>query len=131
MGLRRAERQAASKRPAAKLGGGGGWNLKDRDPADLTPAPSYPGTSEGASRPWEVPKRDRPEPRSTNEAVRSADDALISAGLMDDPRTMLPNMNALLVDALAPHVPPSSSSTAAAAKEEEATGETSTTSSAA
>ena len=80
MGLRRAERQAASKRPAAKLGGGGGWNLKDRDPADLTPAPSYPGTSEGASRPWEVPKRDRPEPRSTNEAVRSADDALISAG---------------------------------------------------
>jgi hypothetical protein len=80
MGLRRAERQAASKRPAAKLGGGGGWNLKDRDPADLTPAPSYPGTSAGASRPWEVPKRDRPEPRSTNEAVRSADDALISAG---------------------------------------------------
>lgn len=80
MGLRRAERQAASKRPAAKLGGGGGWNLKDRDPADLTPAPSYPGTSEGASRPWEVPKRDKPEPRSTNEAVRSADDELISAG---------------------------------------------------
>jgi hypothetical protein len=53
MGLRRAERQAASKRPAAKLGGGGGWNLKDRDPADPTPAPSYPGTSAGASRPWE------------------------------------------------------------------------------
>ena len=60
MGLRRAERQAASKRPAAKLGGGGGWNLKDRDPADPTPAPSYPGTSAGASRPWE--KRDRAEP---------------------------------------------------------------------
>ena len=60
MGLRRAERQAASKRPAAKLGGGGGWNLKDRDPAYPTPAP-YPGTSAGASRPWE-PKRDRAEP---------------------------------------------------------------------
>lgn len=62
MGLRRTERQAASKRPAAKLGGGGGWNLKDRDPADLTPAPSYPGTSAGASRPWELPKRDSSEP---------------------------------------------------------------------
>ena len=41
-GLRRAQRQAASKRPAAKLGGGGGWNLKDRDPADLT-RPRTPG----------------------------------------------------------------------------------------
>ena len=73
MGLRRAERQAASKRPAAKLGGGGGWNLKDRDPADPTPAPSYPGTSAGASRPWELPKRDRAEPHPP-EAV-PADDA--------------------------------------------------------
>ena len=74
MGLRRAERQAASKRPAAKLGGGGGWNLKDRDPADPTPAPSYPGTSAGASRPWEPPRRDRAEPRSS-EAVPADESA--------------------------------------------------------
>jgi len=38
--------------------------------------------------------------------------ALVSAGLMDDPRTMLPNVNAILADVLAPHTstsPPSGS----------------------
>ena len=41
MGLKRQARQALSTRPAAKLGGGGGWNLTDRDPNDVFPAPEY------------------------------------------------------------------------------------------
>ena len=49
--------------------------------------------------------------------------ALISAGLMDDPRTMLPNMNALLEHAVAPHEPAAADDSAASAKGEE-TGET-------
>ena len=56
MGRKRHERQAASKRPAAKLGGGGGWNLNDRDPNDSTPVPEYPGVSADASKPWEEPR---------------------------------------------------------------------------
>ena len=32
------------------------------------------------------------------------DNALISAGLMDDPRTILPNVNELLTQVLAPHM---------------------------
>ena len=41
MGLKRQARQALSTRPAAKLGGGEGWNLTDRDPNDVFPAPEY------------------------------------------------------------------------------------------
>jgi len=40
---------------------------------------------------------------SAKVATQLFSNALVSAGLMDDPRTMLPNVNALLLDVLAPH----------------------------
>ena len=39
--------------------------------------------------------------------------ALVAAGLMDDPRTMLPNVNALLAELLTPYAPSAAASTAA------------------
>ena len=44
--------------------------------------------------------------------------ALVEAGLMDDPRTMLPNLNELLSDVLAPYATGSGGGEAAPAKEE-------------
>ena len=60
MGLRRYERVKNSTRPAAKLGGGGGWNTEERDRTDGTvggvgggggvgdPLPPFPGTHQSA-----------------------------------------------------------------------------------
>ena len=43
--------------------------------------------------------------------------ALVEAGLMDDPRTMLPNLNELLADVLAPYATGDAQPQAAADKE--------------
>ena len=60
MGLRRYERVQSSSRPAAKLGGGGGWNIEEHDAAQTSgahggiahaspaPLPPYPGSGPAA-----------------------------------------------------------------------------------
>jgi len=50
---------------------------------------------------------------ATKVASQLFSNALISAGLLDDPRTMLPNVNALLTDVLQPFAPASSATAAA------------------
>jgi HSP90 family molecular chaperone len=42
--------------------------------------------------------------------------ALIAAGLLDDPRTMLPNVNALLLDLVRPYATAATAASAATAK---------------
>lgn len=49
-------------------------------------------------------RTDAPE-LATKVATQLYNNALVSAGLMDDPRIMLPNVNALLTDVLAAHAP--------------------------
>ena len=43
---------------------------------------------------------------ATKVATQLFSNALITAGLLDDPRVMLPNVNAILTDVLRPHAPP-------------------------
>ena len=42
---------------------------------------------------------------ATQVANQLFSNALVSAGLLDDPRVMLPNVNALMAAVLAPHAP--------------------------
>ena len=53
---------------------------------------------------------------ATRVANQLFSNALVSAGLMDDPRAMLPNVNALMAAVLAPHAPAEDKAKAAADK---------------
>ena len=65
-------------------------------------------------------------PLATKVASQLFSNALVSAGLMDDPRVMLPNVNALMADVLRPYAPPEAPAaaepTAASAAASEPTG---------
>ena len=54
-----------------------------------------------------------PEPEvAAKVATQLFSNALISAGLLDDPRTMLPNVNDLLAEVLKAHAPPAADAAA-------------------
>lgn len=84
MGKKRHERQAASTRPAAKLGGGGGWNLNDRDPNDRTAVPVYPGASADATQPQPCPpKKDGASSKPAKRAFSGTGWRLAAPGFTD------------------------------------------------
>lgn len=49
--------------------------------------------------------------------------ALVAAGLMDDPRTMLPNVNALLMEVLGPYATTAPTASEAPAAEDQPAGD--------